>query len=760
MNLKEGLIKQDTLHALEALCTQEEPPACQSTCPVHLDVRSMMKAIGEGDFSKAYTLYSKGIPFGKIIAYSCDHPCENHCKRNEAGGTIRIRDLEKAIVTYGYKKRKKLLLLPENDKKVAIVGGGIRGLTAAYDLAKKGYKITIYDRSKQLGGSLWDLPRDTLPETIIREEIEELLLYPMTIVYNEDIKLDTLTDCEGFLKKVDADILYVSCYSPVFRLGDNHTLVTSNDHILTGSRGDEKHKNSPIYSIYDGRSAATAIDRILKKVSIMAGREKEGPFKTTLFTSLDDVFIEGAIESSSDIYTAEEAILESKRCIQCECLECVKGCPFMAHYKSYPKKYVREVYNNLSIAIGRRHANGLINTCNTCEQCEAICPNGLNMSAVFLAARGIMVDSKKMPQSAHEFAILDMELSNGEGYYLAEHQKGHAKSDYVFFPSCQLGASEPELLEEVYEDLCHKLDGGVGLLLGCCSIMAKWSGEATIFKENINQLRSSWEALGKPQVIVACPTCLKTLKNEANMDAVGIWELFIENNWPIPLNGKDKPLMVHDACGTRYDEKTQKDIRVLAQGMGYHLGELKYTKATSPCCGYGGLTPFVDKALAGEITQNRVEQTSEAFLTYCINCRDRFLTEEKGAYHILELLYDKVPVRRMPPTWSLRQDNRLMIKEKLLKNNWGKDIMEKEQLNLEINPELEALLNDRMIVRRNINDAIVNGEATNEKFCDAKTGYITTAYKPKNVTFWVVYKPKGNGYEVINAYSHRMTFEK
>ena len=69
------------------------------------------------------------------------------------------------------------------------------------------------------------------------------------------------------------------------------------------------------------------------------------------------------------------------------------------------------------------------------------------MSEVFLAARSIMVNSKKMPPSAHEFAMLDMEFSNGNNFYFGEHQKGHEESKYVFFPSCQLGASEPELLE-------------------------------------------------------------------------------------------------------------------------------------------------------------------------------------------------------------------------------------------------------------------------------------------------------------------------
>ena len=455
-----------------------------------------------------------------------------------------------------------------------------------------------------------------------------------------------------------------------------------------------------------------------------------------MFTNIDSIpIIEGIKKENNEVFSEEEAILEAKRCSQCQCLECVKACPFMAHYKSYPKKYAIEIYNNISIAIGRHHANGLINTCNTCSQCEAISPNGLNMSEVFLAARSIMVDSKKMPPSAHEFAMLDMAFSNSENYYLGTHQKGFEESKYVFFPSCQLGASEPELLEAIYGDLCNKLESGIGLFLSCCSIMAKWAGEDRIFNDNIKQLQNTWEQLGKPEVIVACPTCYKTLKEEAGMNTKGIWELFNDNNYTVPLVGEGKKLAVYDACGTRYEETIQKDIRLLTIGMGYELSELKYSQSTSPCCGYGGLTPFVNKDLANEITENRIKQTSEAFLTYCINCRDRFIKEDKEAYHILELMYHQVPVRREAPTWSMRQDNRVNIKDRLLKNIWGKEIMEEEQLELYMSENLEDLLDERMILRRNINDAITHGEITNEKFCDSNTGYITTAYKSKNVTF-------------------------
>ena len=352
MNLKEGLFKQEVLHQVEALCTQEKLPACNATCPIHLDIKEIISEVEKGNFQKAYQLYSKTIPFPKIIAYCCNRPCETQCKRNEIGGSINIGNIERALIEYGFSERKKLLFLLKNDFKVAIVGGGLRGLTAAFDLVKKGYKITIYDRSERLGGSLWDLDREALSAHIINDDLKELLQYPIKIEYGKDIPLETLEKAEFFLKTTGADILYIAADTPLFSLGDRNTLVTSNSYILTGSRGEVKYQSSPIYSIYDGRSAATSIDRILKKVSIMAGREKEGPFETALFTNIDDIPIEKGIKKeNNEVYTEEEAISEARRCIQCQCLECVKACPFMAHYKSYPKKYVIEIYINIPLLL-------------------------------------------------------------------------------------------------------------------------------------------------------------------------------------------------------------------------------------------------------------------------------------------------------------------------------------------------------------------------------------------------------------------------
>ncbi|MBK9781150.1 MAG: 4Fe-4S dicluster domain-containing protein [Anaerolineales bacterium] len=86
-------------------------------------------------------------------------------------------------------------------------------------------------------------------------------------------------------------------------------------------------------------------------------------------------------------YNIEVAETEAARCIQCECLECVKVCPYLDHYKGYPKKYIREMYNNLAIVMGTRHSNQFINTCAMCGLCAEVCPTDVNMGEVCHEAR-------------------------------------------------------------------------------------------------------------------------------------------------------------------------------------------------------------------------------------------------------------------------------------------------------------------------------------------------------------------------------------
>lgn len=146
------MLEQNELRQLEERCIQECAPACTAACPVHVDVRAVMADIGRGDFPAALKTLKKALPFPGIIGRICPHPCQAVCKRSEAGEALSIAALERACVDWGEPSGKPRVL-PKRGKRAAIVGGGLSGLTAAYDLTRKGYTVVVYEAGDRLGGN-------------------------------------------------------------------------------------------------------------------------------------------------------------------------------------------------------------------------------------------------------------------------------------------------------------------------------------------------------------------------------------------------------------------------------------------------------------------------------------------------------------------------------------------------------------------------------------------------------------------------------
>ncbi|NTU49266.1 MAG: (Fe-S)-binding protein [Syntrophobacteraceae bacterium] len=128
-------------------------------------------------------------------------------------------------------------------------------------------------------------------------------------------------------------------------------------------------------------------------------------------------------------------------------------------------------------------ANKLINSCSLCGLCREVCPEDLHMGLVCRAAREELVRKGKMPPSAHDFPIRDMEFSNSDQFGMVRHEPGSSHSEFLFYPGCQLSASSPDQVMKVYAMLREKLSGGVGIALGCCGAPAEWSGRVDLFRK-------------------------------------------------------------------------------------------------------------------------------------------------------------------------------------------------------------------------------------------------------------------------------------
>ncbi|MCL4394223.1 MAG: 4Fe-4S dicluster domain-containing protein [Chloroflexi bacterium] len=376
-------------------------------------------------------------------------------------------------------------------------------MTAAYDLARKGYRVVILEAGDRLGGNLWKTSREELPADVILADVENVTRLGVEVRYDTPVNRLGLNGRSPKLAALRAEfdavfLAFGAHTDDSFEVErdsqgkikiDPVTLATSLEGVYAGGgllwSIDFR---SAITSISDGRRAGISIDRYLQRVSQTASRINEGPYVTRLYTDAHARPPAPMVEMDDPVdgYERHEAIEEAQRCLLCECMECVKVCEYLRRYERYPRKYVREIYNNLSIVKGTRLANQFINSCSLCGLCAEVCPEDLDMGAVARDARVEMVRQNRMPASAHDFALRDMEFSNGAHFALTRHAPGAAASEYVFFPGCQLSASSPEHVERVYADLRARLDSRVGLMLGCCGAPAEWAGRVDLFHSTLD----------------------------------------------------------------------------------------------------------------------------------------------------------------------------------------------------------------------------------------------------------------------------------
>jgi NADH-quinone oxidoreductase subunit F len=171
---------------------------CQGTCPVGLDVAGYVALIKEGKFEQAYLLIMQRLPFPLSVGRVCNHPCEGKCRRGQIDDPIAIRHLKRFAADYafehGFEYTPQVKQLKE--ERIAIIGAGPAGLSAAWDLAIEGYKVTVFEALPVAGGMLAvGIPEYRLPKKILDKEIKGVEKLGV------DIKLNTrVNDIESLMK--------------------------------------------------------------------------------------------------------------------------------------------------------------------------------------------------------------------------------------------------------------------------------------------------------------------------------------------------------------------------------------------------------------------------------------------------------------------------------------------------------------------------------------------------------------------------------
>jgi len=167
---------------------------CKKECPAGIDVPKYVRFIKEGDFQEAAAVIREKAPFPKSLGLVCMRFCEAACRRKDINGAISIRDLKRfASEKDSYKWKEKSFKKEKTGKKVAVIGSGPAGLTAAFYLAKLGHEIDVFEKLPVAGGMLSaGIPDYRLPKEIVESEINSILEVGVNIHTNS--KIQSLND--------------------------------------------------------------------------------------------------------------------------------------------------------------------------------------------------------------------------------------------------------------------------------------------------------------------------------------------------------------------------------------------------------------------------------------------------------------------------------------------------------------------------------------------------------------------------------------
>lgn len=153
-----------------------ETSPCTVACPIHTDAQGYVSLIAQGRYSDALNLIRETNPLPSVLALICAHPCETKCRRAQIDAPIAICALKRVAVERGRAGAKSPEPKAKLDKKVAVIGSGPSGLTAAYDLALLGYQVTVFEKNREPGGALrYGIPIYRLPREELDRDIQEFV---------------------------------------------------------------------------------------------------------------------------------------------------------------------------------------------------------------------------------------------------------------------------------------------------------------------------------------------------------------------------------------------------------------------------------------------------------------------------------------------------------------------------------------------------------------------------------------------------------
>jgi len=734
-------------------CLHGKLSPCSAACPLNLDVRAFAEQLQSGNFTAAYKLLRNKVVFPAIVSRVCSQPCKSSCVREGHDEAISLRMLELASVQFTDSDEPLRFNLPKKNKRIAVIGGGLAGLTCALRLGARCYDVTLYERSGRVGGRLWDM----LDPGVFLPEIERQMQYvSCNIELNREI-----TSLE--------DIEFDAAYIATGKGGEHFGLLDGIDEKSFGTVrpgvfiGGGVLGAAPVEDIAQASVVAHSIEKYVKIGRMDGMPESFMITETKLKKDLSNVSPEAAVKPHQGAaYDRDEAVAEAKRCLRCNCTECKEGCELFSYFSKPPQLMVAEAITTLSSKSGltRQQATRTMSSCNLCGLCGKVCPQGIDMGSFFYDFRHFKFEDKVYPPAFHDFFIRDMLFSNSAAA-VSRLAPGHTAARYMFFPGCQLGASDPRYVTRSYEYLLE-IFPDTAIMLGCCGAPADWGADRELNDSVIAGIKEKWDSFRRPAIIFSCPTCQLQLQKflpEAN--GISLYEVMAEKGLP---GGKTelgrKSMCVFDPCASRNNVSMQRSVRRMASMSGANIEELQFHGEKAQCCGWGGHIAKANRNLEERIVQNRINASENPYITYCTNCHDTFVREGKQCVHILDIVFGLNGGGFAPPSLGIRRKNRLIARNMLLEHVFGETSEEIKEdgfsMKIVISPHMVKKLNSSLTLEEEVAAAIEHCESTGCKLYDPEKNCYIGHFKMGIITYWVEYGKNEDKYILLNSYSHRM----
>ena len=732
-------------------CVHGEAPSCSVSCPLNLYVREIVGHVQKGNFTAAYKAYRVKAVFPEIVANLCDEPCKAGCVRRDLDESISLRLLEKACVEFARTKSIPSFNLPKKTQRIAVIGAGLSGLTCAVKLAAKNYPVTVYEKSGRIGGRLWGL-------------LDAEIFLPAL-----QAQLDGAR-CEVRLETEVASLGDLECDAVVVATGEGGEafgLLEGLDPQSLGSRQPGVFVigsllgTTPVEDIAQGRIAAFSVEKYLK-VGAMDGMP-ETFRRTQCAFEMDLSRVESktaVVPQSQEAYDEKEASAEAGRCLLCDCTVCSDGCELFDSVRRMPKQMVSDAMASLH-ATKSAGAVRAMSSCNLCGLCGKTCPQGIDMGSFYTDFRVFKNEDGLLPPASHEFFMSDMQFANEEAY-LARTAPGHDQASRVFFPGCQLAASDPRHVELTYHHLLQRIPD-LALILGCCGAPAEWAAETTIRDGVAERLKAEWERFGRPEFVFACPTCkLQFERHMPEIRGISLYTLLLDAGLPELEASNEREACVFDPCSSRCDESMQRSVRQIAEKAGISLTELPWSGENARCCGWGGHMAVANPKLMDTIVRNRTSAHSLPYITYCANCQEVFSRGGKASRHILDVVLGLDKTEDRMPSLGQRRVNRMAAKRAVLEREWGLDMpdtgdeVRRGAGGVTIPDEVLSQMYKDRILEDDVYKTVEYCESTGNSVFDPNRDLYVGHLRIGVITYWVEYAKSDQGCVLHSVYSHRV----